>query len=69
MVTMDTNKTLINGDEVFFNEDTGEYFETKAAMIEDAYNRGMSEEEVWNALDLENGEYEHGIMYMTEYWD
>lgn len=69
MVTVDTNEVLVNGDEVFFNEITGEYFETKAAMIADAYDKGMSEMEVWNALDLESEGYEYGLMYMTEYWE
>lgn len=62
--TTDTLRPLTYGEELFFNEETGDYYDSWLAMIRDAWYQGMTKEELAEALDADSMS---GYLYYTSF--
>ena len=62
--TTDTLRPLTSGDEAFYNEQSGEYYDSWLAMIRDVWYKGMPKEELAEALDIHSYD---GYLYYTSY--
>ncbi|MFF5996557.1 DpnD/PcfM family protein [Lysinibacillus sp. KU-BSD001] len=52
--TKDTKRLLKDGDSLFYNEWTGEWYDSWLAMVHDAWYKGMTKAELAIALDTEH---------------
>lgn len=62
--TKDTLRPLTYGEELFFNEETDDYYDSWLAMIRDTWYQGMTKEELAEALDAESMS---GFLYYTSF--
>ncbi|SES77016.1 hypothetical protein SAMN05421676_101406 [Salinibacillus kushneri] len=65
--TKDTNRRLIHDEGVFFNEISGEYYDSKIRLIIDCLKEGMSKEEVRIACDVDSDSNEAGYIFWTTF--
>ncbi|MGP4074116.1 hypothetical protein ACTWQB_16545 [Piscibacillus sp. B03] len=66
--TEDTQRRLEDGEGVFFNEDTGDYYDSKLRLLVECFRRGMRKQAIVEALDIENDEVPFaGYIYWTAF--
>lgn len=62
--TTDTLRPLTPGEELYHNEESGDYYDSWLAMIRDVWYKGMTKEELAEALDADSMS---GYLYYTSF--
>lgn len=62
--TTDTLRPLTPGEELYHNEESGDYYDSWLAMVRDVWYKGMPKEELAEALDIDS---RYGYLYYTSY--
>ena len=63
-ITKDTNRHLEEGEGVYYNEATGDFYHSKLRLLIDLYRSGWTRQEIEEALDLES---DTGCIFWTTY--